>query len=151
MEIKIDQLGGYMDGLFQKQDFETLKNIAQQVTQQRPEITIAWRYLGIIAGLSADKNCKKLLLQAITLGDVEAEIWLNVLNEFEYYPKNTVHPSHIFQQVYFMRLKRSNYMDFPTEVTFETQAICNAACTFCVYIQQWNEKATKCRMSLSTR
>jgi hypothetical protein len=24
-------------------------------------------------------------------------------------------------------------MDFPTEVTIETQAICNAACTFCTY------------------
>lgn len=31
------------------------------------------------------------------------------------------------------RLKRSRYMDFPKEVSFETQTVCNAACSFCPY------------------
>ena len=131
MEIKIDQVGGYMDSLFQKRDFVTLKNLAQQVAQQRPEIATAWRYLGIIAILS--DGDKKSLQKAAALGDAEAELWLNVVSEFEYHSKGTVHPSHILQQVGFTHLRHSVYMNFPIEVIFETQAVCNAACTFCVY------------------
>jgi hypothetical protein len=52
MEIKIDQVAGYMDSLFKQQDFATLSNIAKQVTQQQPQIAPAWRYLGITAVLS---------------------------------------------------------------------------------------------------
>lgn len=132
MEIKIDQVGGYMDSLFQQRNFATLANVALQVTQQRPEIITAWRYLGI-CNLLTGKEGKKNFQQAAVLGDVEAELWLSVLSEFEYYPKSSIHPSHIFQQVEFTRMRRSKYMDFPTEVIFEIQAICNAACTFCVY------------------
>lgn len=33
------------------------------------------------------------------------------------------------------RLKMSRYMDFPKEVSFETQTVCNAACSFCPYTE----------------
>ncbi|TAN35398.1 MAG: radical SAM/SPASM domain-containing protein [Verrucomicrobia bacterium] len=132
MEIKIDQLDSYMNGLFNQRDFSTLEKVAHQVTKQRPEIATAWRYLGIVNILTR-KNGKTHLQQATLHGDVDAELWLEVLSEFEYYPKGTVHPIHISRQVYFARMRRSKYMDFPKEVNIETQAICNAACSFCVY------------------
>lgn len=31
------------------------------------------------------------------------------------------------------RLRKSRYMDYPQEVAIETQAVCNAACSFCPY------------------
>lgn len=132
MEIKVDEVAGYMDGLFKKQDFQTLAHIALQVTQQRPQIASAWRYVGITTVLNGG-NGKQSLQQAAVLGDIDANDWLNTLSEFEYYPNLNVKPIHIMQQIDFMRLRRSQYMDFPTEVTIETQAICNAACTFCTY------------------
>lgn len=64
MEIKIDQVAGYMDSLFNKRDFATLANVAQQITQQRPEIITAWRYLGIttiLTGGGAVNFCSKQL------------------------------------------------------------------------------------------
>jgi hypothetical protein len=133
MEIKIDQVAGYMDSLFKQQDFATLSNIAKQVTQQQPQIAPAWRYLGITAVLSGGAGGKRHLQQAAVLGDTDANDWLNTLSEFEYYPSASVKPMQIIQQVEWMRFRRSKYMDFPTEVVIETQAICNAACTFCTY------------------
>lgn len=47
MEIKVDEVASYMDSLFKKQDFSTLADVARQVTQQRPQIASAWRYVGI--------------------------------------------------------------------------------------------------------
>lgn len=132
MEIKVEEVAGYMDSLFKKQDFSTLADVARQVTQQRPQIASAWRYAGITTILNGG-NGKRGLQQAAVLGDTDANDWLNTLSEFEYYPNLSVKPMHIMQQVDFMRFRRSPYMDFPTEVTIETQAICNAACTFCTY------------------
>jgi MoaA/NifB/PqqE/SkfB family radical SAM enzyme len=131
-EIKIDQLGSYMDALFQKRDFETLHNIAKQTIEQRPEMANAWRYKGIITVLYGGDD-KKDLQQASVLGDTDAEDWLSTLSELEHYPRGSVSPVHILEQVNYKKIRRSKYMEFPNEVTIETQAICNAACTFCVY------------------
>jgi hypothetical protein len=132
MEIKVEEVPGYMDSLFKKQDYITLANIATQVTQQRPQVASAWRYVGITTTLNGG-NGKQNLQQAAILGDIEANDWLNTLSEFEYYSSEIAEPQYILQQVEFMRFRRSAYMNFPIEVTIETQAICNAACTFCTY------------------
>ncbi len=39
----------------------------------------------------------------------------------------------IEQQVNYERMRRSVYMDYPQEVSFETYTKCNAACSFCPY------------------
>jgi hypothetical protein len=64
MEIKVEEVAGYMDSLFKKQDFSTLADVSRQVTQQRPQIASAWRYAGIMTILNGEMEsevCNKQL------------------------------------------------------------------------------------------
>lgn len=73
------------------------------------------------------------LHQAALLGDSEAPIWLSVLSQFAIYQKGSIKPNDLINQVGLEKMRRSRYMNYPMEISFETQAVCNAACTFCPY------------------
>ncbi|HWQ26864.1 MAG TPA: SPASM domain-containing protein [Chlorobaculum sp.] len=132
MELTLDQAVQFMGRLFQQREFATLARMAEELTQQNPRIAIAWRYMGI-AKIFTEGIGEQHLHQAALLDDEEANLWLSVLSECACYPKGKLVVDDIIAQVGFTRLRRSPYMDYPTEVTIETQAVCNARCSFCPY------------------
>ena len=132
MEVSLAQAVQLMEQHYQKQDFSALEKLASEIIQQRPEQSAAWRFLGI-ATLFGGGDGATHLLQASVRGDSEARIWLNVLNEFLYHPKESIEFSDFVNQVSLMRLRKSAYMEYPAEVHIETHAICNAKCSFCPY------------------
>ena len=132
MELTLDQAVQFMGRLFQQREYATLARMAEELTQQNPRIAIAWRYMGI-AKIFTEGIGEQHLHQAALLDDEEASLWLSVLSECACYPKGKLVADDIISQVGFTRLRRSPYMDYPTEVTIETQAVCNAKCSFCPY------------------
>lgn len=132
MEVSLAEAVQIMEQHYQRQDFSALATLAKEITQQRPEQPAAWRFLGI-ATLFGGGDGVTPLFQAGLRGDVEARIWLNVLGEFLYYPKKIIAFGDLINQVSCMRMRKSAYMEYPAEVHIETQAICNAKCSFCPY------------------
>jgi len=132
MELTLDQAVQYMEQLFQQRDFATLARMAEELTRQNPLIAIAWRNMGI-AKLFTEGLDEQYFHRAALLDDEEARLWLNVLSEYACYPTGKIVMNDIIAQVGYTRLRRSPYMDYPTEVTIETQAVCNAKCSFCPY------------------
>ncbi|WP_437560464.1 radical SAM protein [Acidithiobacillus sulfuriphilus] len=59
----------------------------------------------------------------------------SIIATISYYLSMKDSPSitEIEQQVNYERMRRSVYMDYPQEVSFETYTKCNAACSFCPY------------------
>jgi len=73
------------------------------------------------------------LLRASLMNDVEAGLWLGIMQEFGFHPQGTVDVRDIPPQVDLAKLRLSPYMNYPQEVHIETFAQCNAKCTFCPY------------------
>lgn len=131
MEMTIEQAVGLLGELWQKRELDQLHATACEIAKQRPTISQSWRYRGIVDVLRGGGD--KYLRQAALLDDGEAAIWLSVLNQFASHPRGSIGPHDVITQVGLEKMRRSRYMDYPTEVTIETQAICNAACNFCPY------------------
>jgi hypothetical protein len=132
MNITADQDLRAMADLYAKRDLRRLGVVAAEVAGQKPQSKEAWRYVGISRLLSKAGGIPELQ-RAAMLGDDEAVLWLNVLSEFSFYSPGSVDPSECIMQVELSKLRRTAYMDYPLEVHIETQAICNAKCTFCPY------------------
>jgi hypothetical protein len=132
MNITADQDLRAMADLYAKRDLRRLGVVAAEVAGQKPQSKEAWRYVGISRLLSKAGGIPELQ-RAAMLGDDEAVLWLNVLSEFSFYSPGSVDPSDCIMQVELSKLRRTAYMDYPLEVHIETQAICNAKCTFCPY------------------
>ena len=121
-----------MEQHYQRRDFSALAKAAREFVQERPQAAAAWRYLGMATLLRGGDGWPHLL-QAAVLGDEEAILWISVVSEFRSYPQGSFTPDDIIQQVALTRMRQSAYMTYPSEVTIETQAICNAMCSFCPY------------------
>jgi len=133
MNLSVDQAIVMMDEFWKKRDLIGLQKLASAVSLQNPQTPEAWRYLGIHGILVGVVGAVQNLRKAAFMEDIESEIWLGVLNQFSLHPKGTLNPDELVNQVDFEKLRRSSYMDYPLEVAIETQAVCNAKCSFCPY------------------
>lgn len=131
MELTLEQAVSLLDELWEKRALDDLHGAACAIAKQRPAAAQSWRYRGIVDVLRGGGD--KYLRQAALLGDAEAVVWLAVLTEFSHHPKGSIGAHDVIAQVGLEKLRRSHYMDYPVEVSIETQAVCNAACTFCPY------------------
>lgn len=133
MELTLSQAIELMDKFWKLRDFQKLNDLSLVLTKQSPNTAQAWRYSGILGVLNGDGSGKEKLLRAALLKDTESDLWLGVLNQFSYHVKGSISASEILTQIELEKLRRSPYMDYPVEVTIETQAVCNAKCNFCPY------------------
>jgi hypothetical protein len=133
MELTINQAIELLEKFWKSRDLKKLSDLSLAITKLSPSSTQAWRFLGIMGVLTGDANAKEKLMHAALLKDIEAELWLGVLNQFSHQITGSINANEIISQVELEKLRRSIYMDFPVEVTIETQAVCNAKCNFCPY------------------
>lgn len=133
MELTINQAIELLEKFWKSRDLKKLNDLSLAITKLSPSSAQAWRFLGIIGVLTGDANAKEKLMHAALLKDIEAELWLGVLNQFSHQITGSINANEIISQVELEKLRRSIYMDFPVEVTIETQAVCNAKCNFCPY------------------
>jgi hypothetical protein len=133
MQITVESAISLLDEYWLKRDFNNLKQLALEITQQKPETPQALRYLGVHGVLTGDEVAEKYFHRAALLNDQDSKIWLGVLNNYRYHSRGSLSSQEILAQVELEKLRNSRYMDFPTEVTIETQAVCNAKCNFCPY------------------
>ena len=133
MDLTLAQAIELMEKFWKSRDFQKLNDLSLALTKQSPNTAQAWRYLGIIGVLNGEGFAREKLLRASLLKDKESELWLGVLNQFSHHVKGSLSANEIMSQVELEKLRRSPYMDYPLEVTIETQAICNAKCNFCPY------------------
>ncbi len=131
MEMTLDRAFALLDELWYKKDLGQLQSVAEEIDQQRPNTPLVLRYLGILDVLTG-KDTSRLRI-ATAMGDLEAIYWQSVFEQFSFHPNGSVLSEDLYTQVSLEKLRRSHFMEFPNEVTIETQAICNAACTFCPY------------------
>ncbi len=131
MEIYFEDALKLLNKLWQDQDLNHLAIVAKELNKQRPANPIVMRYLGITDVLSGKGDY--YLRGSAALGDSNAMTWLGISEQFSDYPKERVQARDYLEQIKLTQLRRSQYLDYPTEVSFETQAICNAECTFCPY------------------
>ena len=133
MQVTIEKAIALMDGYWLKRDLNNLKQVALDVSQQKPDVAQAWRYLGIYGALNGDVVAEQFFHKAALLNDQESSTWLGVLNQYKHHNSGSLSAREILTQVELEKLRLSRYMDFPAEVTIETQAVCNAKCNFCPY------------------
>lgn len=132
MEVTIESALRILAELLEKGEVGTLETVSKELSEVKPDLREGWRYYGI-ALLLQGRGGESHLRRAALNGDAESALWLSVLSEFSCHPAGTLVPQDLLQQVALEKLRRSRYMEFPTEVHIETQAICNAKCTFCPY------------------
>lgn len=91
-----------------------------------PELTLRFG----ICRLHTDRPNDALLLfnKAKELGHRAANFWQAFTNRFGSLSADLRH-----QQLHIERMRRSHFMDYPSEVAFESMTLCNAACQFCPY------------------
>ena len=118
---------------FAQQDWARLAQHAEGIARRQPENAEAWRYWGIGEVMQHKGGGPNKLLRASSMNDLEAGLWLGVIQEFGFHPKDTVGVLDIPPQVDLAKLRLSPYMDYPKEVHIETFAYCNAKCSFCPY------------------
>lgn len=118
--------------LYMQQDWPRLTKLAEGIVGRQPDNAEAWRYWGIGELMQLQGGPDKLL-RASLMNDVEAGLWLGVMQEFGPHPQGSVGIHDIPPQVDLAKLRLSPYMDYPQEVHIETFARCNAKCTFCPY------------------
>jgi len=133
MQVTLETAILMMDDFWLKRDFKNLRQLALEVSMQKPETFQAWRYLGIHGVLNGDGDTEKFFHRAALLNDQESNIWLGVLNQYKHHGRGSLSAQELLTQIELEKLRASRYMDFPAEVTIETQAVCNAKCNFCPY------------------
>lgn len=134
MEVNLEQAIQMMDTLWAQRQIDQLQAVAREISQKRPATAQAWRYLGIADILQGrNEEGLKNLRGASFMDDAEAAVWISVMSQFAHHPAGSVCASDVLNQVGFEKMRRSAYMNYPHEVTLETQAVCNAKCTFCPY------------------
>lgn len=131
MELTRTEAVQLLDQFYNSRNFSKLNELASAMTTQDPLVPEGWRYLGIAGTLSGNALSKKNLIHAAFLGDREAELWLNVLGQYSHH--RSIRPNDLIDQVRLQKLRHSQYMNYPLEVSIETQAVCNAKCSFCPY------------------
>jgi uncharacterized Fe-S cluster-containing radical SAM superfamily protein len=131
MELNFEDALNFLHKLWNDQDLNHLAIVAKELNEQRSANPIVLRYLGITDVLTGKGDY--YLRGSAALGDSYAMTWLGVTEQFSDYPRDSVHPRDYLEQVKLTQLRRSQYLNYPIEVSFETQAICNAECTFCPY------------------
>ena len=117
--------------LIATQNWAALNGAAEQLLTANKSSPLGWRAKGIADSMSGGGTLG--LLQSAALGDQDAMIWLEVIQELSLVTGQAVQPGFVLKQVQYQRLRRSGYMNWPKEIHLETLALCNAKCTFCPY------------------
>jgi len=124
-----DRLVKSLELLIGNQRYAEAENFIRQFLDffpEDPELTLRFG----ICRLHTDKPDDAMLFfgKAKELGHPAAGFWQAFTQRFGKLSAELRHA-----QLHIERLRRSHFMQYPTEVAFESMTLCNAACQFCPY------------------
>jgi hypothetical protein len=121
-----------LDYLYNSGDFDGLKaNVALiDSDDHHPKFL---RYRGFIKIFDNEADGMILLESSSALGDNLARRIVQCIRELKLSRESHLTFELLKSAVDLNLLRGSVYLEYPTEISIETQAVCNAACTFCPY------------------
>jgi len=122
-----------MNSFYQRKKYAELKSLSENFTLTLPYLNEGWLMLGL-AKLFTEGRGREELIKASSLGCCDSDSWINILDQFAKHPNDRpITANDLIQQHQFEKIRKSEYLNYPAEIHLETQAVCNAACTFCPY------------------
>ena len=118
---------------FLERSYSSGIQIAQNLLATDPNNLWVNRMLGLcLLFVEYEKGIQQLSF-ASHIGDKYSRMALMAIEDLRIENSKSVNWNLLEFSIDFRFKKDSRYMDYPLEVTLETQAVCNAACTFCPY------------------
>ena len=121
-----------LDELYTSGDFDGLKANAALI-DRNTDLPHLLRYRGLVELFSSEADGMILLESSSALGDNLSRRIIQCIRELKLSRESNVTFQLLRAAVDLNVLRGSVYLEYPKEVSIETQAVCNAACTFCPY------------------
>lgn len=126
-----NELQSQLESFFLAGDLGALRDCiaTMNIIESSPTII---RYKGIVELFNNREVGLQFLDKASAYGDKLSRRIINCVFEFD--QSNQIFNLDLLRSaIELSQLRSSYYIDYPTEVSIETQAVCNAACSFCPY------------------
>lgn len=129
-----EQMVADVDRLLLQGELARAEALLRSIRWGAPQWPPALRRQALISMLRHDyAPALASLARLAETGNAEDSAWLASARHYAGQTALALTAEIFHGQLFVERLRRSPYMDYPSEVTIETLSVCNAACGFCPY------------------